>query len=228
MPARKTLALAVGGAALVAAAGAATAGALGDDPDGTVEAVEVGRLTDAPATTATTAGSPATTRGTGSLGATTSTTAGVAVPGLTELSGPVTQAPDDDGFDDLVVEGYELDFGPDEWTATIGPTQDFDGDGTAEALRDEVAGLRGTDTTFAVRLDDSGGEAEVYLIGGLTYRNPAGPAPWDPAGGTGGGSDDGAGDDDGGGTSGGPAEAGDDDGGDDDRDDRVEPGDDRD
>ena len=229
MPARKTIALAVGGAALVAAAGAATAASLGDDPGDAVEAIEVGRLTDAPDATAA-ADTP------------TTTGADVAVPGLTELSGPVTQATDDDGFDDLVVEGLELDFGPDEWSATVGPTQDFDDDGRAEALRDEIAGLRGTDSTFAVRLDDSGDEAEVYLVNGLTYRDPAGAAPWgddDGGSGDGGSGDDGStpaaddsGDDDsddtGGSGGSGDDSGGDDNGGEADRDDRDEAGDDRD
>jgi hypothetical protein len=161
---RKALALTAAGVVLVGAAGVAAAGELGDDPESSVAAIEVGRLSE-----------PAAPAG---AGGTSTTTATRGVSGLTELSGRVTQAPDDDGFDDLVVEGIELDFGPDEWTSTVGPTQDFDGDGTAEALADEFRGLRDTDGTFMVRIDDDGDEADVYLINGLTYHDPAGEAPW--------------------------------------------------
>jgi hypothetical protein len=162
----KTIALTAGGVALVAGASAVAASTVGDDPEGRVQAVEVGSLS-APAS------------GSGS----TSTTVGGSrqVGGLSELSGPVTQAPDDDGFDDLVVQGVELDFGPDEWTARAGAMQDFDDDGRVEPLRAEIEGLRGTDATFRVRFDDDGDEAEVYLINGLTYRDPAGAPPWDPS-----------------------------------------------
>ena len=164
----KTIALTAGGVALVAGASAVAASAVGDDPEGRVEAVEVGSLS-----------APASASASGS----TSTTAGGSrqVGGLSELSGRVTQAPDDDGFDDLVVEGVELDFGPDEWTARAGPMQDFDDDGRVEALRAEIEGLRGTDATFRVRFDDDGDEADVYLINGLTYHDPAGAPPWEPS-----------------------------------------------
>jgi hypothetical protein len=164
----KTIALAAGGVVLVAGASVVAASTIGDDdPEGRVEAVEVGSLS-VPAS-----GSES-----------TSTTAGGSrqVSGLSELSGRVTQAPDDDGFDDLVVEGVELDFGPDEWTARAGRMQDFDDDGRAEALRSEIEGLRDTDATFRVRFDDDGDEAEVYLINGLTYHDPAGAPPWEPSG----------------------------------------------
>ena len=222
---RKALALTAAGVALVGAAGVAAAGELGDDPESSVAAIEVGRLSE-----------PARPAGGDDRG-TSTTTATRGVSGLTELSGRVTQAPDDDGFDDLVVEGIELDFGPDEWTSTVGPTQDFDGDGTAEALADEFRGLRDTDGTFMVRIDDDGDEADVYLINGLTYHDPAGEAPWvsGPAAPTGrdaqvgddatddnGGdrddtvSDDGPGDDSGGDRDGGDDSPGDDSSGDDD------------
>ena len=209
---RKALALSVAGVALVGAAGVAAAGELGDDPESTVAAIEVGRLSE-----------PAATGGDDRGTSTTTATRGVA--GLTELSGRVTQAPDDDGFDDLVVEGIELDFGPDEWTSTVGATQDFDGDGTSEALADEIRGLRDTDATFMVRIDDDGDEADVYLINGLTYHDPAGEAPWvsGPAAPTGRdaqvdddhGTDDDGTDDRGSGDDGGDDSPGDDDGTDD-------------
>jgi hypothetical protein len=163
----KTIALTAGGVALVAGASAVAASAVGDDPESSVEAVEVGSLSDA-----------------ASASGSTSTTAGGSrqVSGLSELSGRVTQAPDDDGFDDLVVEGVELDFGPDEWTARAGRMQDFDDDGRVEPLRAEIEGLRDTDATFRVRFDDDGDEADVYLINGLTYHDPAGAPPWEPSG----------------------------------------------
>jgi hypothetical protein len=162
----KTIAITAGGLVLVAGAGTVAASTLGDDPESSVRAVEVGSLSES------------------ASGASTSTTGGGSqqVAGLSELSGRVTQAPDDDGFDDLVVDGIELDFGPDEWIARAGPMRDFDDDGEDEALRAEIEGLRDTDATFRVRLDDDGDEADVYLINGLTYHDPAGAPPWQPSG----------------------------------------------
>jgi hypothetical protein len=169
----KTIALTAGGVAIVALAGAAAASAVGDsDPESSVQAVEVGSLADSPASGSS-----------GSSGSTSTTVRGShQVAGLSELSGRVSQAPDDDGFDDLVVQGVELDFGPDEWTAQAGPMQDYDRDGRVEVLRAEIEGLRGTDSTFRVRFDDRGDEAEVFLINGLTYHDPAGAAPWQSSG----------------------------------------------
>jgi hypothetical protein len=162
----KTIAITAGGLVLVAGAGTVAASTLGDDPESSVRAVEVGSLSES------------------APGASTSTTGGGSqqVAGLSELSGRVTQASDDDGFDDLVVDGIELDFGPDEWIARAGPMRDFDDDGEDEPLRAEIEGLRDTDATFRVRLDDDGDEADVYLINDLTYHDPAGAPPWQPSG----------------------------------------------
>jgi hypothetical protein len=162
----KTIAITAGGLVLVAGAGTVAASTLSDDPESSVRAVEVGSLSES------------------ASGASTSTTGGGSqqVAGLSELSGRVTQASDDDGFDDLVVDGIELDFGPDEWIARAGPMRDFDDDGEREALRAEIEGLRDTDATFRVRLDDDGDEADVYLINDLTYHDPAGAPPWQPSG----------------------------------------------
>ncbi|HEX5947275.1 MAG TPA: hypothetical protein VFY82_13400 [Acidimicrobiales bacterium] len=88
----------------------------------------------------------------------------------------------DDVFDDLEINGVDLDFGPDDWVATAEATADFDGDGTTGALRDELAGLVGQELTVLVRFDDDGDDADVYVIGEHTYRDVSAPAPWLPAG----------------------------------------------
>lgn len=101
------------------------------------------------------------------------------VAGLDALRGVVEYerdgAPD---IDDLFVGRVELEFGPHGWIERAGPKADYDGDGSTEALRDELAGLAGTEASFLVRLDDDGDEGSVYTVNGLTYRDPTRPAPW--------------------------------------------------
>lgn len=100
------------------------------------------------------------------------------VAGLDELTGTIER--DADG--DLVLNGVELDFGPDEWLATAGEVVDLDGDGTTARLQDEIDALVGTDRTVLVRLDDDGDDGDVYVVDDVTYRDTAGgPAPWQEA-----------------------------------------------
>lgn len=101
------------------------------------------------------------------------------VAALDEVSGTVRYEPDEGpDVDELVVAGVELEFGPDGWIRRAGPMEDYDGDGSAEALRDELAGLVGTEARFLVRLDGDGDEGTVYTINDLTYRDPTRQAPW--------------------------------------------------
>jgi len=169
---RKKAALAVGATALAATAvvgGVAWALSSDDDPADGVGAVRLpGVSGDA-------------------VGAGSSTTDdGRQVAALDELRGTVTA--DDDG--DLVVDGVELDFGPDEWVRTAGEVADLDGDGTTAGLETEIAALEGREVVLLVRLDDDGDEAEVFVVDDVTYRDVAdAAAPWQGstgAGGTGG------------------------------------------
>ncbi|MGE3835760.1 MAG: PepSY domain-containing protein [Acidimicrobiia bacterium] len=152
---------------LAAAAGAVTAGVLGagvlavlDDPARDVAAI---RLTQA---------SDATGTGTGRE---------EQVPPLEELIGRVEREGDDG--DDLRVGRVELDFGPDSWIATAGPTVDLDGDGATEELAAELDGLVGREVRLLVRFDDDDDEdATVFVVDGRTYREIGGPAPWPAAG----------------------------------------------
>lgn len=103
------------------------------------------------------------------------------VPGLDEISGKVARE-DPDDVDELRVGRVEIDFGPDDWIAAAGPMEDFDGDGVAEPLRDELSGLVGREARFLVRMDSGGDDGDVYAINGRPYRDPAGPPPWNADG----------------------------------------------
>jgi hypothetical protein len=104
------------------------------------------------------------------------------VTGLDEVSGLVARE-DPDDVDELVVGRVELDFGPDDWIAGAGPLADYDGDGAAEALRDELSGLVGRQVRFLARLDSRGDDGDVYAINGRPYRDAVGPPPWNINGG---------------------------------------------
>lgn len=101
------------------------------------------------------------------------------VPALDELTGVVEL--DGDEIDDVSVGDVDLEFGPQSWVADAGPLEDYDGDGNAESLRDELDGLVGSEVRLRVRLDDDGDDADVYEINGRTYRTVSGPAPWQSA-----------------------------------------------
>lgn len=162
-----------GGVAVVALTVLATLGVvrLTDDPDREVEAVQLGAVSTSGEDATGTGASPS---GTDDGGAPR------AVVGLEELSGTGTRSGGD--VDDLSVDGIELDFGPDEWVVDAGPIEDFDGDGDTEPLRDEIDGLVDQPVDLLVSYDDDGerDDADVYEISGLTFRDPSGPAPWEP------------------------------------------------
>lgn len=101
------------------------------------------------------------------------------VPALDEVTGVVERLGDD--IDDLTVGRVDLDFGPDSWIADAGPLEDYDGDGTTEAFREELAGLIGSEARLRVRLDNDGDDADVYTINDQPYRDVSGPAPWQSA-----------------------------------------------
>lgn len=98
------------------------------------------------------------------------------IPALDELTGVVDRTGDD--IDDLAVGGVDLDFGPESWVADAGALEDYDADGSAEALGVELDGLVGTEVRLRVHLDNDGDDADVYAINELTYRAVSGPAPW--------------------------------------------------
>lgn len=156
---KRTMVLAGAGLVVAAGLGGLAIGAALDDGDEPVAAIDV-------------AGSP-TQDGEGSGGT-------VRVPALEQLRGTVSR--DGDDVDDLVVQGVELDFGPDSWIRSAGPVADLDGDGTEEDLANELDGLVGKDVTLDVRFDDDGDEADVYRVDGVTFREVGGPAPWQPEG----------------------------------------------
>jgi hypothetical protein len=110
-----------------------------------------------------------------------STVAGASeVLALDELTGTVERRTDDGGDDDEYrIGSVELDLGPETWIRTAQATEDYDSDGSIEPLRDELRGLEGQTARLLVRFDDDRDEADVYLIGDLTYRDPSAVlAPW--------------------------------------------------
>ncbi len=188
------------------AVGAVAVGALGvgigaalSDPTSSIDAVRIPAVRSAPTVPTVPPASPtptsvlATDAATGSTGSTGSTgglpsdaaapttvaTRTEAVPGLEQLAGVLRRG---DDVDDWYLNGVDLDFGPDGWILTAGPTGDFDGDGTAEPLLTELDALVGRDVTMGVLFefddDRDRDDADVYTIAGLTYRDVAGPAPW--------------------------------------------------
>lgn len=157
--------------------GGTVVGAALTDPTVTVGPVEIDDISAAPVPTR-----PPSPDAEGETTATTTTDSDSvvarAVEGLEQLVGVLDAGRDSDEW---FVSGVEVDFGPDGWVD--GPTiyDDFDGDGTKEPLLAELQGLAGRTITLGVRyeFDDDRDDADVYIIEGLTYRDPAGgDAPW--------------------------------------------------
>jgi hypothetical protein len=175
----RTIALVGGGAALLVAGTLGVVALTDDDPTESVDAIAVGSVD--PSTTDASPGTTGKER---------------RVLALEELTGTLERSTDDDDddddVDDFVIGVVEVDFGPDSWIITAPPMEDYDGDGTAEALREELDGLVGTEVTLVVRYDDDDDDddrddADVYTIGGLAYRDTAGgAAAWARSGGEGG------------------------------------------
>jgi hypothetical protein len=97
------------------------------------------------------------------------------VEALERLHGPLTRLGDDP--EDFYIGPIELEFGPEAWVMTAGPSADFDGDGSRERLLNELRGLVGRPVTALVRLDNDGDEANVYRLNDLPFRDSAGGRP---------------------------------------------------
>ncbi|MFL1377940.1 MULTISPECIES: PepSY domain-containing protein [unclassified Nocardiopsis] len=168
---------------LSSAAGLLAVGAVGgylllDDPEQPVQPIGL---------TGFSAGSAPTTDPADGEGGTSTTRSVESLEQLTgELRADADQARGED-HDDWKVAGVDVDFGPEEWLLTDPVLEDYDGDGTAAPLLEELRGLEGTEVTLGVRYeeDDDGerDDADVYTVNGLNLRDPdGGPAPWDNSG----------------------------------------------
>jgi hypothetical protein len=72
-----------------------------------------------------------------------------------------------------------IDFGPRWWLQITESREDLDGDGAAETLALELAGLVGSHVTVEVERGRSGEDADVHTVNGFSYRGgPDGPPPW--------------------------------------------------
>lgn len=85
------------------------------------------------------------------------------VPGLTELTGTVQLV-----GDEFVIDGRELDIGPDRWITTTTAPDDVDGDGAAETWWLEVSGLTGRTVTVLGDVDDD--DVDAFEIAGVAVR----------------------------------------------------------
>ncbi|WP_017588916.1 hypothetical protein [Nocardiopsis ganjiahuensis] len=88
---------------------------------------------------------------------------------------------------DWYVGGVGVDFGPRAWLLTDPVVEDFDGDGTAGPLLEELRALEGSEVTLGVRHAPDGDperdDAGVFTVNGLTFRDPdGGAAPWEDTG----------------------------------------------
>lgn len=165
MAGRRTIATAAAALTVAAVASGVVAMATRDDPRIRVEAVSVG------GTEVSVPTEPGGAAGEGSQ----------QVAALDPIEGTLVQRGDD--ADEFYVGSVELEFGPEAWVLTAGPGEDFDGDGAAENLLDELEGLVGESVSALVRLDDDGDDADVFVLNDLAYRDSAGgPAPWHQTG----------------------------------------------
>ena len=89
----------------------------------------------------------------------------VVLPALTEVTGVVSLL-----GDELMMDGRELDIGPDRWAQSTMAPSDVDGDGTIESWWDETRGLVGTEVTVLALGDDE--DLDVFDIAGVTLRPP--------------------------------------------------------
>lgn len=179
MQKRTTILLSTSAAAGLLAVGAVGGYLLLDDPEQSVRPISLSGFTSG-----TTAANAPAAGGGGEAAATRP------VEGLEQLTGELRADDDQDrdrDHDDWSVAGVDVDFGPEEWLLTDPVLEDYDGDGTAAPLLEELRGLEGTEVTLGVRYEeDDGGErddADVYTVNGLNLRDPeGGPAPWDNSG----------------------------------------------
>lgn len=157
MVSRRSWAIAAAAAAMaVAAIGASVTAAAQEDPTVEVGAVAVDQVRLSSPTASTSARQQQ-------------------VEALERLDGTLTMLGDDP--EDFYIGPIELEFGPEAWVMTAGPSEDFDGDGDLERLLNELRGLVGRPVTALVRLDNDGDEANVYRLNDLTFRDSAGGRP---------------------------------------------------
>ena len=188
--AKRTVLIGATGAVVGAVVGAAAVVAVLDDdgyhPVSARELPEVLVVDPAPVTTVpVTDGSatvPVTDASDGSASATTVPSSGgtvvaevapatrVVLPALAEVTGVVEQR-----GDELVMDGRELDIGPDRWARSTMAPSDVDGDGTIESWWDETRGLVGTEVTVLALGDDE--DLDVFDIAGVSLRPPYSEAP---------------------------------------------------
>lgn len=89
--------------------------------------------------------------------------------------------------EDWYVSGVGVDFGPRAWLLTDPVVEDFDGDGTAGTILEELRSLEGTEVTLGVRYGSEGDGAPdgavVFTVNGVQFRDTdGGPAPWEDTG----------------------------------------------
>ena len=99
------------------------------------------------------------------------------VEALEPLDG-ILVAGDPDDPEEFLLGTVELDFGPEAWVLTAGPTHDYNGDQNTEKLLDELEALVGKQVNVLIRPGDQGDNALVFTLNGLPYRDPAGLPPW--------------------------------------------------
>ncbi|MFE1168039.1 hypothetical protein [Nocardiopsis sp. NPDC058789] len=86
--------------------------------------------------------------------------------------------------EDWYVAGVGVDFGPRAWLLTDPVLEDFDGDGTAGTILEELRALEGTEVTLGVRYGSEEDAARdgvgVFTVNGVQFRDAdGGPAPWE-------------------------------------------------
>lgn len=102
------------------------------------------------------------------------------VDGLEQLVGGLRSG---EAVEDWYVAGVGVDFGPRAWLLTDAIVGDFDGDGVADPVLEELRALEGAEVTLGVRYDSDRDEAGVFTINGSTLRDTdGGPAPWEDPG----------------------------------------------
>lgn len=168
----KAVILVAGGVAALGA-GVLVADFIGNanDPTDSVGAVSVGDLDVASPSTPSSVATSETGNGV------PTTAARQQIIALEELTGRLDRYGDD--VDDYTISGVELDFGPDNWILGAGPLADYDGNGSAGPLREELDALTATDVRVLVRYDEDRDEADVYVLNDQPYRDTTGgDAPW--------------------------------------------------
>ena len=94
-------------------------------------------------------------------------------PALTTLAGPLTKSDKE-----YLVNNTPVSFGPKRHITRATASADYDGDGTAEIIMNELDGLVGQNVTLTGE-QEAQGDFDVFTINGAAYRDPqAGRPPW--------------------------------------------------